>query len=540
MSSAIPYTFKGNKHQLNISASTTATEFLEAISVQTHVSVAGLKVVFKGKVLKPNGEGDAQTLLDKYPALISTGAKILVLGTTEQDIAKVHSIDQHANTRKNNRPPPAVKRSQPVRTLDDDKYTFGGIQVLPQFNEQDKARAVLERLKQDKGIIGIMKLHRWQVGSLIELSPAEKSILGYNRNKGELIALRLRTDDLEGFRHYDAVRKVLLHELAHNVWTEHDDNFHALNRQLNKEVQQLDWTAQGGGSVSRDAFFDPANGLTGYHDDLEDNGASAQTWQGGSFVLGGSSSRVANSNMTTRELVARAAQLRQIESEKDEDGMCGAKFPDSVRLPAQNSFLCTPTPSLVPEQEYIDDVLDQHESKDVATTSIGMGTQEASDDRVLLALDAATIIVKTHYCDVNTLQKVLGLFELANKYPKITTNVVEEQPKEISGVTVPIDITQPNPNNDENDYLYLDMNNIIHPCCKPGGKPPPSNEEETMIAIFAYIERIVNMVRPRKMLYMAVDGVAPRVKMNQQRSRRFRTAQEAEEKAASEDAAWKN
>lgn len=104
-----------------------------------------------------------------------------------------------------------------MRTPEDDKYTFGSIQVLPQFDQQDKARAVLERLKQDKGIIGIMKLHKWQVGSLIELSPAEKTILGYNRNKGELIALRLRTDDLEGFRHYDAVRKVLLHELVHNV-----------------------------------------------------------------------------------------------------------------------------------------------------------------------------------------------------------------------------------------------------------------------------------------------------------------------------------
>ncbi|KAG0274220.1 5'-3' exoribonuclease 2 [Linnemannia exigua] len=127
---------------------------------------------------------------------------------------------------------------------------------------------------------------------------------------------------------------------------------------------------------------------------------------------------------------------------------------------------------------------------------------------------------------------------LANKYPKITTNVVEEQPKEINGVVVPIDITQPNPNNEENDYLYLDMNNIIHPCCKPEGKPPPANEEEMMVAIFAYIERIVNMVRPRKLLYMAVDGVAPRAKMNQQRSRRFRTAQEAKEKAASEEAAW--
>ncbi|KAF9191343.1 hypothetical protein BGZ50_009461 [Haplosporangium sp. Z 11] len=325
---SIQYTFKGNKYDQNISASTTIEQLLEAISNQTQVPTAGLKVMFKGKVLRPNSAGDLEPLLAMHPDL-ANGAKIFVLGTTGHDIAKVHSIDERVQIRKSYRPPPS--RSQPVRNLSDDKYTFGSIQVLPQFTEQDKARAVLERLKRDKGIIGIMKLHKWQVGSLIELSPAEKTILGYNRNKGELIALRLRTDDLEGFRHYDAVRKVLLHELAHNVWSEHDDNFHALNRQLNKEVQKLDWTAQNGQRVSKDSFFDPAHGLSDYHDDLEDHGHDMQTWQGGTFVLGrGNATRAGGSNndtdiLTTRELAARAAQLRQIETEKDEDGMCGAK-----------------------------------------------------------------------------------------------------------------------------------------------------------------------------------------------------------------------
>lgn len=38
-------------------------------------------------------------------------------------------------------------------------------------------------------------------------------------------------------------------------------------------------------------------------------------------------------------------------------------------------------------------------------------------------------------------------------------------------------------------------------------RPAPKNEDEMMVAIFECIDRLFRIVRPRKVLYMAIDGV---------------------------------
>jgi hypothetical protein len=104
-------------------------------------------------------------------------------------------------------------------------YRFHTISPLPHLPHPAEAQRLLERLASDLAIVHIMQSHQYTVGLLSELAPHEHpDKLGVNVNRGQEIRLRIRTDRYDGFRIYSEVRRVLCHELTHNVWGDHDDN----------------------------------------------------------------------------------------------------------------------------------------------------------------------------------------------------------------------------------------------------------------------------------------------------------------------------
>lgn len=256
-----------------------------------------IKLIYKGKTLAIQLDQPISTLLQitsSRTARETKEIKIMLLFTSQEEIETLENQKIKHNQASLNyaralatRPKYEVTKTGFVRT----------IKVLNEFQNHDKARDLLQRIRDDPSIYQIMKEREWRVGTLSELHPnRDSSILGYNQNKGIVIALRLRTDALDGFRSYQSIVKVMLHELAHMIWSDHDNNFHALNRQLNRDYERY----QGSTLSSRDAVASFKGGATSIR---LVPGIEAST-----SVLGGQKKN--DSSRPMREVLAEAALLR--------------------------------------------------------------------------------------------------------------------------------------------------------------------------------------------------------------------------------------
>ncbi|GAA5956249.1 hypothetical protein JCM21900_006584 [Sporobolomyces salmonicolor] len=248
----------GRTLDVSFPPSTPLAQLLATVQSSFDVSRSTAKLLLKGKKLPL--DDDARSLGDILSGLgvklaEATEAKplkILLVGPQTIDLQafkdtealreKKHAAFLHHQAHAAASRPSSSSRTG-IHTLDSssddpDRFRFYELEPFPKSVPQwEKRRAMLERLASDKAVRDVMKRHQFAVGVLTELHPIlQPTLLGLNTNSGEKISLRLLTDAMDGLRSYTEVRRVLLHELAHNKYHPHDTPFKELNSLLNRQV----------------------------------------------------------------------------------------------------------------------------------------------------------------------------------------------------------------------------------------------------------------------------------------------------------------
>jgi len=280
------------------------------------------KLICKGKVFRPDdivrSDGDFK---------LSPGAKLMLMATSAHDSTFV----------RNNRADPLVKgfkeeerdeksRQKRARaaaisawgTKQDLKYRFNSIKAEFKYSSPSPydAEKLLQKLATDPGIIDIMKSRSFEVGILTEMSPAEAQdrmakkgtpgmdLLGYNQNSGEMIVLRLRTDNTKGFRPYHDLINTLIHELTHNVISPHDASFWKLFGELKAQYMKFHRFWSHGGRAADSNASGQFQGFAGDEEAAEDFG----------HVLGSASSsaEAPQTEAQRRERATLAAEARKV------------------------------------------------------------------------------------------------------------------------------------------------------------------------------------------------------------------------------------
>lgn len=314
---------KGLSYDYQFAADATLSDLSSRVSQVLHIPSTHQKFLISprpGLVKSPFDKPELTTLL-----LSSVSArKITLLGSTPAEVDSLNKASHDSQSRTQRRATGPIKPAAPARSRnvqqahDDATYTFLQCRPLAYLPGPERSLRFLERLRDDAGVRACMRKHKWSVPLLTEMNPAEHTTresrtLGLNRNAGEVIELRLRTDAYDGYRDYKTIRKTLCHELAHNVWGEHDRNFWDLCRQVEREVEAGDWRS-GGKALTSEEFYE---GRGEQESEVADHGA----WTGGEFVLGAGSAEAKNAptsgdavtvstTMSRREILAKAAEER--------------------------------------------------------------------------------------------------------------------------------------------------------------------------------------------------------------------------------------
>lgn len=258
----VKFSFKGKSETVDaaedISSSALLTLARESLQIDDDII---LKLLFKGKTIAQQhlpgssvAEEDTRRAFPEGVKIPKGGAKVFVMGTVTSGIKTLNSMQSdplmrgfdEEKLKNSNAKGPMSTFWGPKFGNQHAKYKFCrleeckdasfGTRPTSSTPHAFEARRLLERLATDPGIVQILTSRQLVVGCFGEMDPIDDRLmqkkqqeggclLGYNTNHGLRIDIKLRTDDLSGFRPYNELASTLIHEISHNWVSEHDALF---------------------------------------------------------------------------------------------------------------------------------------------------------------------------------------------------------------------------------------------------------------------------------------------------------------------------
>jgi len=258
---AVKFSFKGRSETVTAPESISSSALLalarKALQIDDDIV---LKLIFKGKTIAQqnvpsNGSStadeDSKRAFPEGVKIPKSGAKVIVMGTMTSGIATLNSMrsdplmrgfdeEKLVSKAKNGTIStfwgPKLGSQHPKYKfcrLEECKDASFGTRPTSSTPHAFEARRLLEQLATDPGVVQVLTSRELVVGCLGEMDPIDDRLmqkkkeegaclLGYNTNHGLRIDIKLRTDDLNGFRPYNELASTLIHEVSHNWVSEHD------------------------------------------------------------------------------------------------------------------------------------------------------------------------------------------------------------------------------------------------------------------------------------------------------------------------------
>lgn len=185
--------YKGKQLDVRLPQTATVGSLQTLLAERTGIQVEHQKIIYRGRTIGRTVADSDATLASLFPGPMSgqQHLNLALVGATSAEIRELQAAAEAAAKGRgrviddlrllSSAGGADTQRRRTGGGLRRRQYGFGRIEVLP-GPDQERARAILEELAEDPGVLHVMSTFKWSVGALCELYP---EVSRYNKERGE-------------------------------------------------------------------------------------------------------------------------------------------------------------------------------------------------------------------------------------------------------------------------------------------------------------------------------------------------------------------